>query len=42
MFGEFDTSVIFDNMHFLIEGMKLTLILTLIAIGGGLVRHLGV
>jgi glutamate/aspartate transport system permease protein len=34
MFGEFDTSVIFDNMHFLIEGMKLTLILTLIAIGG--------
>ena len=37
MFGEFDTSVIFDNMHFLIEGMKLTLILTLIAIGGGLV-----
>jgi len=37
VFGEFDTSVIFDNMHFLIEGMKLTLILTLIAIGGGLV-----
>lgn len=36
MFGEFDTGVIFDNMHFLIEGMKLTLILTLIAIGGGL------
>lgn len=37
MFGEFDTGVIFDNMHFLIEGMQLTLILTLIAIGGGLV-----
>jgi len=37
MFGEFDTSVIFDNMHFLIDGMKLTLVLTLIAICGGLV-----
>ena len=37
MFGDFDTSVIFDNLHFLIEGMKLTLVLTLIAIGGGLV-----
>jgi glutamate/aspartate transport system permease protein len=37
MFDEFDTSVIFDNAHFLIEGMQLTLILTLIAIGGGLV-----
>lgn len=37
MFGEFDTSVIFDNAHFLIEGMKLTLVLTLIAICGGLV-----
>ena len=37
MFGEFDTGVIFDNLHFLIEGMQTTLILTLIAIGGGLV-----
>ncbi len=37
MFGEFDTGVIFDNLHFLIEGMQLTLILTVIAIGGGLV-----
>ena len=37
MFGEFDTSVIFDNLHFLIEGMQTTLILTVIAIGGGLV-----
>ena len=37
MFGEFDTGVIFDNLHFLIEGMQTTLILTVIAIGGGLV-----
>ncbi len=37
MFGEFDTSVIFENLHFLIEGMQTTLILTVIAIGGGLV-----
>jgi glutamate/aspartate transport system permease protein len=37
VFGEFDTSVIFDNLHFLIEGMQTTLILTVIAIGGGLV-----
>ena len=37
MFGDFDTGVIFDNLHFLIEGMQLTLILTVIAIGGGLV-----
>ena len=37
MFGEFDTGVVFDNLHFLIEGMQTTLILTLIAIGGGLV-----
>ena len=36
MFSEFDTSVIFDNLHFLIEGMQTTLILTVIAIGGGL------
>ncbi len=37
MFGEFDTSVIFDNLHFLLEGMQTTLILTVIAICGGLV-----
>jgi len=37
MFGEFDTGVIFDNLHFLIEGMQTTLILTVIAIGGGLI-----
>jgi glutamate/aspartate transport system permease protein len=37
VFGEFDTSVIFDNLHFLVEGMQTTLILTVIAIGGGLV-----
>ena len=37
MFGDFDTGVIFDNLNFLIEGMQLTLILTVIAIGGGLV-----
>ena len=37
MFGEFDYSVIFDNLHFLLEGMQTTLILTVIAIGGGLV-----
>ena len=37
MFEEFDTGVIFDNVHFLIEGMQTTLILTVIAIGGGLV-----
>jgi glutamate/aspartate transport system permease protein len=37
VFGDFDYSVIFDNLHFLIEGMQTTLILTVIAIGGGLV-----
>jgi len=37
VFGEFDTGVISDNLHFLIEGMQTTLILTVIAIGGGLV-----
>jgi len=36
MFGEFDYSVVFDNLNFLVEGMQTTLILTLIAIGGGL------
>jgi len=36
VFGDFDTSVIFDNLHFLLEGMQLTLILTVIAIIGGL------
>jgi glutamate/aspartate transport system permease protein len=37
VFGDFDTAVIFDNLHFLVEGMQTTLVLTLIAIGGGLV-----
>jgi glutamate/aspartate transport system permease protein len=37
MFGNFDTSVIFQNGHFLLEGMQTTLLLTVIAIGGGLV-----
>jgi len=37
VFGDFDSGVIFDNLHFLIEGMQTTLILTVIAIGGGLV-----
>jgi len=37
VFGEFDTGVISDNLHFLIEGMQTTLILTVIAICGGLV-----
>jgi glutamate/aspartate transport system permease protein len=36
MFGDFDTTVIFDNLHFLLEGMQLTLILTVAAILGGL------
>jgi len=36
MFGEFDTAVIFENLNFLIEGMQLTLVLTLVAILGGL------
>ncbi len=36
MFSEFDTGVIFANVHFLLEGMQLTLILTVIAILGGL------
>ncbi len=37
MFSDFDTAVIFDNWRFLLEGMQTTLILTVIAIGGGLV-----
>lgn len=36
MLEDFDTAVVFDNLHFLVEGMQTTLILTLIAIGGGL------
>ncbi len=36
MFGDFDTAVIFDNLHFLLEGMQLTLVLTVVAILGGL------
>jgi len=37
MFGDFDTGVIFDNWHFLLEGMQTTLFLTVVAIAGGLV-----
>ena len=37
MFEQFDTNVILENLHFLIEGMQLTLLLTLAAICGGLV-----
>ena len=37
MFDQFDTNVILDNLHFLIEGMQLTLLLTIAAICGGLV-----
>ena len=36
MFDEFDYGVVFDNLNFLAEGMQTTLVLTLIAIGGGL------
>lgn len=36
MFDKFDFSVVFDNWHFLLEGMQTTLLLTLIAIFGGL------
>jgi glutamate/aspartate transport system permease protein len=36
VFEDFDTAVVFDNLHFLVEGMQTTLILTLIAISGGL------
>jgi len=36
VFSDFDTGVIFSNLHFLIEGMQTTLLLTIIAIGGGL------
>jgi glutamate/aspartate transport system permease protein len=36
MFGDFDTAVVFDNQHFLLEGMQLTLVLTVVAILGGL------
>ena len=34
MFDQFDTNVILENLHFLIEGMQLTLLLTLAAICG--------
>ena len=37
MFDQFDTNVILENLHFLIEGMQLTLLLTIVAICGGLV-----
>jgi len=36
MFSDFDTGVIFNNLHFLIEGMQTTLLLTFVAILGGL------
>ena len=36
MFGDFDTAVIIENVHFLLEGMQLTLVLTVVAILGGL------
>jgi glutamate/aspartate transport system permease protein len=36
MFEDFDYGVVTNNLHFLVEGMQTTLILTLIAIGGGL------
>jgi glutamate/aspartate transport system permease protein len=36
MFEDFDYGVVTKNLHFLVEGMQTTLILTLIAIGGGL------
>jgi glutamate/aspartate transport system permease protein len=36
MFGDFDTAVVFDNLHFLLEGLQLTLVLTVVAILGGL------
>jgi glutamate/aspartate transport system permease protein len=37
MLDELDFSVIWDNFHFLLEGMGLTLWLTLLAIGGGII-----
>ena len=37
MFGDFDLNVIYESRYFLLEGMGTTLILTLVAIGGGLV-----
>jgi glutamate/aspartate transport system permease protein len=36
MFEGFDTGVIIKNLHFLIEGMQTTLLLTVVAIIGGL------
>ena len=36
MFGNFDFKVIFDNLHFLFEGMQTTFLLTIVAILGGL------
>ena len=36
MVGDFETAVVFDNVHFLLEGMQLTLVLTVVAILGGL------
>jgi len=37
MFEGFDTGVILKNLHFLIEGMQTTLLLTIVAMIGGLV-----
>jgi glutamate/aspartate transport system permease protein len=37
MFEGFDTGVILKNLHFLIEGMQTTLLLTVVAMIGGLV-----
>ncbi len=36
MFDAFDTGVILNNLHFLLEGMQTTLLLTVVAICGGL------
>ena len=35
--GEFDFSVIFDNLPFLLKGMQTTLLLTFLAMVGGIV-----
>lgn len=36
MFDAFDTGVVLNNLHFLLEGMQTTLLLTVVAICGGL------
>lgn len=35
--GDFDFAIIIDNLPFLMEGMKVTLLLTVLAVAGGLV-----